>query len=127
MLYPALLLLIAVLVLDGHRRDGMLSSLFSMFSPLRNAPGDEGGRRNGVLTPTDVVVVSFMLSKARRLPPDIVQVILDLAGYWAHSSSEVVFTEDPSARPAVVWGNTHMPNKFLVSCAVAVLRCGPLR
>ncbi|KAK1590937.1 uncharacterized protein LY79DRAFT_196566 [Colletotrichum navitas] len=60
-------------------------------------------------TPIDVVVVRIMLEKASTLPPEIMDIIIDEAEYWAHSEASI------STNLRVV-GTTPEENKLLLRC-----------
>ena len=61
----------------------------------------------------DVIVVKAMLNKATRLPPEIIDTVVDLAEYWPHTSTEIIYT----GRPAIDRkdANSAVENQFLVS------------
>ena len=65
-------------------------------------------------SPMDVFVVREMLSRAIRLPPDIVDVIFDYAEYWAHSTNYIDYLEEHKT-PMRVVGTSKSENRFLVS------------
>lgn len=67
-------------------------------------------------TPVDIYVVNTMLSRTTRLPPDIVDVIFDHAGYWAHSTNSIDFTDEHKS-PLRITGGGKLENRFLVSSA----------
>lgn len=66
------------------------------------------------LTPIDIVIARIMLTKGKKLPPDVVDVIFDFAEYWAHSSNEIDFIAEHS-NPLMINGGSPVENKFLVS------------
>lgn len=43
-------------------------------------------------TVLDVLVIKTMLNKAFNLPPEIVDSIVELAEYWPHTSTEIIYT-----------------------------------
>lgn len=69
------------------------------------------------LSPIDVVVTRIMLTKGKKLPPSVVDVIFDFAEYWAHSSNEINY-QDEHQSPLRVSGGGGNENKFLVSTRV---------
>lgn len=64
-------------------------------------------------TPIDIVVVQIMLTRAKRLPPDIVDAIFDHAEYWAHSTNEIDFMVEHK-HPLRINGTSATEDKFLV-------------
>ena len=64
-------------------------------------------------TVLDVIVVKAMLNKALRLPPEIIDTVVDMAEYWPHTSTEMIYT----GRPAIARKNatSGAENQFLVS------------
>lgn len=66
------------------------------------------------LTPIDIVIARIMLTKGKKLPPDVVDIIFDFAEYWAHSSNEIDFLAEHS-NPLMINGGSPVENKFLVS------------
>ncbi|KFH45648.1 hypothetical protein ACRE_035730 [Hapsidospora chrysogenum ATCC 11550] len=64
-------------------------------------------------SPMDVFVVREMLSRAVRLPPDIVDVIFDYAEYWAHSTNYIDYLEERRI-PMRVVGTSKSENRFLL-------------
>ncbi|KAG5755221.1 hypothetical protein H9Q69_008676 [Fusarium xylarioides] len=70
---------------------------------------------SGGLTPVDVVITRIMLTKGRKLPPGVVDVIFDFAEYWAHSSNEIDYIADEHSSPPLrVNGQSPSENKFLL-------------
>lgn len=65
------------------------------------------------LTPIDIVIARIMLTKGKKLPPDVVDVIFDFAEYWAHSSNEIDFIAEHSS-PLTINGGSPVENKFLL-------------
>ncbi|KAI1068077.1 hypothetical protein LB507_004316 [Fusarium sp. FIESC RH6] len=65
------------------------------------------------ITPIDVVVARIMLTKGKKLPPDVVDIILDFAEYWAHSSNEIDYKLQHQ-HPLTVIGGSPSENKFLL-------------
>lgn len=59
-------------------------------------------------TPIDIVVVRILLSRGKRLPPELVDAIFDHAEYWAHSTTEV------ACRTQIAGGNSETEDMFLV-------------
>ena len=63
----------------------------------------------------DVLVTRAMLSKGLRLPPEIVDSIVDQAEYWPHTTSSAVDGgQDIHSIPAVVGRDDSRANAFLV-------------
>lgn len=65
----------------------------------------------------DVVIVKAMLIKGLHLPPELVDNVVDQAGYWPHATSEVDFETNPDnhANHHVSSHTSNSPNEFLVS------------
>ncbi|GKT42540.1 uncharacterized protein ColSpa_02721 [Colletotrichum spaethianum] len=63
-------------------------------------------------TPIDVIVVRVMLEKASKLPPEVMDIIIDEAEYWAHSQASIYH---PATTLRVV-GTTQDENKLLLRC-----------
>lgn len=79
----------------------------------RQAPPGSGKYKP---TPMDVVVVRVMLEKVAHLPPEIIDIVLDHAEYWPHSTA--LFFQ-PSRNPVRVFrvnGGTEEENKLMVRC-----------
>lgn len=78
------------------------------------------GRQEGPYEPSvvDVLVVKVMLNRALNFPPEIVDVVIDLAEYWPHHAVEVNWGDET---PEVVRGRSGVfeddgpEDKFLVS------------
>lgn len=64
-------------------------------------------------SPIDIFVVRTILCRSKRLPPDIVDVIFDHAGYWAHSTNQIDYMEEHK-NPLRITGTGKKENKFLV-------------
>jgi len=64
-------------------------------------------------TPGDINLVRVMMSRAKQLPPDVVDMIFDHAEYWAHSSNYIDF-KDEHRQPLRVVGRSRMEDKFLL-------------
>lgn len=62
----------------------------------------------------DIYVVRAMLSKAKNLPADVVDMIFDHAEYWVHSSNEIDYRVEHQ-EPLRVVGRSPAENKFVVS------------
>jgi hypothetical protein len=90
---------------------GAVNNLF-----LGGNDDSEGTRGNEPfdLTPIDVVVTRIMLTKGKKLPPSVVDVIFDFAEYWAHSSNEIDYMAEHQS-PLRVNGASASENRFLVS------------
>lgn len=106
-----------------------------LVTPLRTMSGDHDASAAGPRTdettgasatrpahePTiaDVLVIKTMLNRSLRLPPEIIDTVVDLAEYWPHSSTEVPFNDGS----VVARGNnihtqgTGQENSFIVSGA----------
>ncbi|KAI1379943.1 hypothetical protein F4677DRAFT_408083 [Hypoxylon crocopeplum] len=65
------------------------------------------------ISPGDVVQVKDILSKARNLPPELVDMILDRAEYWACSTAVASYSNQPRHR-LVIPGAHLDQNKFLL-------------
>ncbi|CVK84899.1 uncharacterized protein FMAN_01823 [Fusarium mangiferae] len=92
-------------VIDGLR------SMLSLGSQNDNETSSSSS--SGGLTPVDVIITRIMLTKGKKLPPGVVDVILDFAEYWAHSSNEVDYIAEHSS-PLRVNGQSPSENKFLL-------------
>ena len=55
----------------------------------------------------DIALVKAMLIRAKKLPPDLVDTILDMAEYWAHSTTRL------DERIGILGGNEERENRFL--------------
>ncbi|KAJ0159628.1 hypothetical protein CTA2_9378 [Colletotrichum tanaceti] len=67
-------------------------------------------------SPTDVAVVRIMLEKALKLPPEVMDIIVDEAEYWAHSEA-CIYRRAASFHDALrVVGTTQDENKLLLRC-----------
>ncbi|KAK6224264.1 hypothetical protein QIS74_02591 [Colletotrichum tabaci] len=67
-------------------------------------------------SPTDVSVVRIMLEKASKLPPEIMDIIVDEAQYWAHSEASIYRRADSFHDALRVVGTTKDENKLLLRC-----------
>lgn len=76
----------------------------------------------------DVLVTKAMLNKALRLPPELINTIIDFAEYWPHTSS-VTEAASGGTTAFIVRSRAGEENKFLVSstgsssCTSASMRC----
>lgn len=102
-----------------------LQSMLPTFGISDDQDGKEAASSSGEITPVDVVIARIMLTKGKKLPPDVVDIILDFAEYWAHSSNEVDFKLQHQ-NPLTVHGHSPTENKFLVSVSLKLGRsiCG---
>lgn len=66
-------------------------------------------------TVLDVIVVKEMLQKALKLPPEIVDSIVDLAEYWPHTTTEIDYSRRPRLMRKDARGRHPSENTFLVS------------
>lgn len=64
-------------------------------------------------SPVDLVVVKMMITKGKRLPPGIVDSILDFAEYWIKSSNEIDFQFNHGS-PLIITGQSPGEDKFLI-------------
>lgn len=55
----------------------------------------------------DIALVKAMLIRAKQLPPDLVDAVLDMAEYWAHSATRL------DERIGILGGNEERENRFL--------------
>jgi hypothetical protein len=71
------------------------------------------GDTTGPYTPTvvDVIVVKTMLEKVAPLPPEILDSIVDYAGYWPHYSISRGYPDDSEESWMVVSGADPDPSK----------------
>jgi hypothetical protein len=65
-------------------------------------------------SPIDIVVVSVMLTRAVKLPPDLVGAIFDFAEYWAHSTNAIDYQAEKQ-EPLRINGASAAEDWFLVS------------
>ncbi|KAI1408241.1 hypothetical protein F5Y13DRAFT_172908 [Hypoxylon sp. FL1857] len=63
--------------------------------------------------PDDIVEVKRILSKARNLPPELVDIILDYAEYWACSATVIDYTNHPRNHISIL-GARPGQDQFLV-------------
>lgn len=63
----------------------------------------------------DVAVVKAMLYRAKKLPPDLVDAILDMAEYWIHSTTQ------SRERISILGGKEERENRFLASICILLL------
>lgn len=67
-------------------------------------------------SPIDVAVVRIMLARSKRLPPDLVDAIFEMAEYWVRSTTAVDFGQMPGqARYMNIRGGVQPENEFMVS------------
>lgn len=94
---------------DGDSTDGDNSRVSQDDSAGTSTP-----REDYVPTYADVFVVKSMLlvPHGYSLPPEIVDMIVDHAGYWAHTTSEVRFGDDIHTMKAIT---QHIEDELLVS------------
>lgn len=79
-------------------------------SPVqRQIEGDKSGYQPSIV---DVAVVKAMLYRAKKLPADLIDTILDMAEYWIHSSTHL------DERISVMGGSEARENRFLVSISL---------
>ncbi|KAF5021953.1 hypothetical protein F66182_5993 [Fusarium sp. NRRL 66182] len=74
---------------------------------------DKNASKGGDLTPVDIIVTRVMLTKGKKLPPGVVDIIFDFAEYWAHSSNEIDFQLHHSS-PLRIEGTSPSQNKFIL-------------
>ncbi|KAM4063711.1 Ankyrin repeat protein [Hirsutella rhossiliensis] len=79
-------------------------------SPAAGDDNSQGGYRP---TPIDIVVTRIMLTRSKRLPPDLVDSIFDFAEYWAHSTSVVNYPSEHQDHLRIR-GTGADENKFLL-------------
>lgn len=78
-------------------------------SPVRrHSEGDKSYQPSIV----DVAVVKAMLYRAKKLPADLIDTILDMAEYWIHTSTHL------DERISVMGGSEARENRFLVSISL---------
>jgi hypothetical protein len=99
------------MISPGALVDGFNNLTTMVFGSASSEPTADGGYDP---SPMDVFVVREMLSRAIRLPPDIVDVIFDYAEYWAHSTNYIDYLEEHK-EPMRVTGSSELENRFLVS------------
>lgn len=105
---------IAYLIMAQSIPQNVIQGLRTMLSLGSQNDNETSSSSSGRLTPVDVVITRIMLTKGKKLPPGVVDVILDFAEYWAHSSNEVDYIAEHSS-PLRVNGQSPSENKFLVS------------
>lgn len=90
--------------------------------PLPDA-GDNANSQDGYKpTPIEVVATRIMLTRSKRLPPDLVDSIFDFAEYWAHSTNTLHYPSEQQDHLRIT-GSGASENKFLVSRSGAGPRC----
>lgn len=110
--------IIAYLIMAQSIPQNVIDGLRSMLSlGSQNDNETSSSSSSGGLTPVDVIITRIMLTKGRKLPPGVVDVILDFAEYWAHSSNDVDYIAEHSS-PLRVNGQSPSENKFLVSLSL---------
>jgi hypothetical protein len=67
----------------------------------------ESGDRPYEPSLVDIALVKAMLIRAKKLPPDLVDAVLDMAEYWAHSTTRL------DERIGILGGNEERENRFL--------------
>ncbi|POR35469.1 Uncharacterized protein TPAR_04337 [Tolypocladium paradoxum] len=85
-------------------------------TPADKTPADKtpaGGEDRYNPTPIDVVVTRIMLTRSKRLPPDLVDSILDFAEYWAHSTNAIYYNAEHRDHLRIV-GSSQTENRFLI-------------
>ncbi|RGP68386.1 hypothetical protein FLONG3_8159 [Fusarium longipes] len=94
----------------------VINGLQSML-PSLGISDDQSGKEPAVseegISPIDVVIARIMLTKGTKLPVDVVNIILDFAEYWAHSSNEVDFNLQHQ-NPLKVNGQSASEDKFVL-------------
>jgi hypothetical protein len=109
--------ILAYIVMAQSIPQNVILGLRSMLLSTAGQDGEDEKKRNSPvkdLTPIDIVITRIMLTKGKKLPPDVVDVIFDFAEYWAHSSNEVNYIAEHS-EPLMIVGGSPVENKFLVS------------
>jgi hypothetical protein len=110
--------IIAYIIMAQSIPQNVIEGLQSMLPSFdRSDDNDKNGKepestQDGI-APVDVVIARIMLSKGKKLPPDVVDIILDFAEYWAHSSNEVDFKLQHQ-NPLTVNGGSPTQNKFVL-------------
>ena len=66
-------------------------------------------------SPLDITVVRIMLVRSKRLPPDLVDGIFEMAEYWVRTATAVDYTTEVG-RYMSVRGGGNPEDEFLVSC-----------
>ncbi|RGP67921.1 hypothetical protein FSPOR_5582 [Fusarium sporotrichioides] len=92
-----------------HGLQSMLPPLDRLYDQNEKEPAS----KKDDITPVDVVIARIMLTKGKKLPPDVVDMIFDFAEYWAHSSNEVDFKLQHQS-PLTVNGGSPLQNKFVL-------------
>ncbi|KAF4956926.1 hypothetical protein FSARC_11443 [Fusarium sarcochroum] len=94
----------------------VIHGLRSMLS-LGESQGSENDEKSGSggddLSPMDIMITRILLTKGKKLPAGVVDVIFDFAEYWAHSSNEIDFQLHHS-NPLRINGQSPSENKFLL-------------
>ena len=85
-------------------------------------PTDKSDPEDGTFKPTpiDIVVIRVMLIAAKKLPPDLIDTILDQAEYWAHSTNAIDYVAE-RGRVLQISGSSNEESQFLVRCDIASL------
>ncbi len=98
----------------------MLRSIMEQIGLL--SIGDPASAASEPYEPTvlDVLVVKAMLQKAMRLPGELIDLVIDQAEYWPHTTAS--FDQQRDGELSVLGGSRSgrvQENHFVVRCAVA--------
>ncbi|KAF6837411.1 hypothetical protein CPLU01_03035 [Colletotrichum plurivorum] len=97
---------------------GALNNLMASMNPTDNPEGRSDPPPGEYKpTPIDVIVVRVMLEKAAHLPPEVLDMVFDLAEYWPHSTAFVHYPVNRNDRSSFsVRGSTQDENKLILRC-----------
>ncbi|KAJ4263461.1 hypothetical protein NW762_006280 [Fusarium torreyae] len=90
-----------------------LRTMLSMGESQDGENDKKSGSGGDDLSPMDIMITRILLTKGKKLPAGVVDVIFDFAEYWGHSSNEIDFQAEHSS-PLRVNGQSPSENKFLL-------------
>ena len=110
-----------------HGNSGALSALFSNMMDISSEssygpPSRLSPRPTYEPTVADVMVTRMLIQRGAKLPPEIVNAIIDMAEYWPHSTTEVDYLSE-LARPIEASGSRATQNRFLVRLCFGCREC----
>ena len=88
---------------------GNASTSFSSSAP----PAEEHTDDSYNPTPIDILITRILLTKCKKLPADIVDIIFDHAEYWAHSTNEIDYILEHKSALRIV-GRSRKEDHFLI-------------
>ncbi|KAG5992287.1 hypothetical protein E4U54_003698 [Claviceps lovelessii] len=78
-------------------------------------PSDKTDTEDGFYRPTpiDIIVAHIMLTRSKKLPPELVDAIFDMAEYWAHSINVIDYHAEKQDDLRIV-GSSRLEDRFLL-------------